>query len=77
VVVQQPLLTPNAQETRKERCQKLINKLKASQPHQVWILSDDKIFTMDVAVNRNYLMDLPVADVDPKVSASHPNLRLH
>jgi hypothetical protein len=34
VVVQQPLLTPDALETRKERCQKLINKLKASQPHQ-------------------------------------------
>jgi hypothetical protein len=34
VVVQQPRLTPDALETRKERCQKLINKLKASQPHQ-------------------------------------------
>jgi hypothetical protein len=39
VIVQQLFLTLDAQETRKERCQKLINKLKASQPHQVWIFS--------------------------------------
>jgi hypothetical protein len=32
VIAQRPLLTPDTQETRKERCQKLINKLKASQP---------------------------------------------
>jgi hypothetical protein len=73
MIVQRPLLTPDAQEMRKERCQKLISKLKASQPHQVRIFSDEKIFTVDVAVNcRNsrYLMDLPVADVDPDVCIS-------
>jgi hypothetical protein len=37
VIIQRLLLTTDAQETRKERFQKLINKLKASQPHQVWI----------------------------------------
>jgi hypothetical protein len=70
LIVQQLLLTPDAQETRKERCQKLINKLKASQPHQVRIFSDEKIFTVDMAVNRRYLMYLPVADVDPDVRIS-------
>jgi hypothetical protein len=73
VIVQRPLLTTDAQETRKERCQKLINKLKASQPRQVRIFSDEKIFTVDVAVNhRNsrYLTALPVADVDPDVRIS-------
>ncbi len=70
VVAQRPLLTPDSQETMKERCQKLINKLKASQPHQVRIFSDEKIFTVDVAINRrnnHYLTDLPVADVDPGI----------
>jgi hypothetical protein len=73
MIVQRPLLTPDAQETRKERRQKLISKLKASQPHQVRIFSDEKIFTVDVAVNRrnsHYLMDLPVADMDPDVCIS-------
>jgi hypothetical protein len=73
VIIQRPLLTTDAQETRKERRQKLINKLKASQPHQVRIFSDEKIFTVDVAVNRQnscYLTDLPVADVDPDVCIS-------
>jgi hypothetical protein len=73
VIVQRPLLTTDAQETRKERCQKLINKLKASQPRQVRIFSEEKIFTVDVAVNhRNsrYLTDLPVADIDPDVRIS-------
>jgi hypothetical protein len=55
---------------RKERCQKLINKLKASQPRQARIFSDEKIFTVDVAVNRCYLTDLPVADVDPDIHIS-------
>jgi hypothetical protein len=58
---------------RKERCQKLINKLKASQSRQVQIFSDEKFFTVDVAVNRcnsRYLTDLPVADVDPDVRIS-------
>jgi hypothetical protein len=70
VIVQRPLLTPDAQETRKERCQKLINKLKASHPCQVRIFSDEKMFTVDVDVNRRnscYLTDLPVADVDPDI----------
>ncbi len=70
VFVQRPLLTTAAQEMRKERCQKLINKLKASQPHQVRIFSDEKMFNVGVAVNRRnsrYLTDLPVADVDPDV----------
>jgi hypothetical protein len=72
VVIQRTLLTPNAQETRKEKCQKLINKLKASQPHQVEIFSFEKIFTVDMAVNRKqpYLTDLPVADLDPGVRNS-------
>jgi hypothetical protein len=70
VIVQRLLLTTDAQETRKERCQKLINKLKASQPRQVQIFSDEKIFTVDVAVNSRYLTDLPVADVDPDVRIS-------
>jgi hypothetical protein len=73
VVVQRPLLTPDVQETRKERCQKLINKLKAIQPHQVRIFSDEKIFTVDAAVNRrnsHYSTDLPVADVDPDIRIS-------
>jgi hypothetical protein len=71
VVAQWLLLTPNAQETRQERCQKLINKLKASQPHQVWIFSDEKIFTADLAINRRnscYLTDLPLANVNPSPS---------
>jgi hypothetical protein len=73
VIVQRPLLTTDAQETRKERCQNLINKLKASQPHQVRIFSDEKIFTVGVAVNicnSRFLTDLPVADVDPDVCIS-------
>jgi hypothetical protein len=73
VIIQRPLLTADAQETRKERCQKLINKLKASQPRQVQIFSDEKIFTVDVPVNRHnshYLTDLPVADVDLDVHIS-------
>ncbi len=73
VIVQRPLLTPDAQETRKERCQKLINEMMASQPHQVRIFSDEKIFTVDVAVNRrnsHYLTDFPVADVDHDVCIS-------
>jgi hypothetical protein len=44
--------------------------LKAS---QVRIFSDKKIFTVDVAINHlnsRYLMDLPVADVDPNVRIS-------
>jgi hypothetical protein len=36
---------------RKERWQKLINELKASQPHQVQIFSNEKIFTRDMAIN--------------------------
>ncbi len=70
VVIQRQLLTPNAQEMRKERCQKLPNKLKASQPHQVWILSDEKISTVYVAVNchtSRYLTDLHVANMDPSI----------
>jgi hypothetical protein len=73
VIVQRPLLTTAAQEMRKERCQKLLNKLKASQPRQVRIFSDEKMFNVDVAVNRRnsrYLTDLPVADVDPDVRIS-------
>jgi hypothetical protein len=73
VIVQRPLLTTDAQESRKERFQKLIKKLKASQHRQVRIFSDKKIFTVDVAVNRRnsrYLADLPVADVDPDVRIS-------
>jgi hypothetical protein len=45
VIVQWLLLTPDSQEMRKERSQKLINKLKAIQPRQVWIFSNEKIFT--------------------------------
>jgi hypothetical protein len=70
VVIQWTLLIPNTQKTRKARGQKLLNKLKASQHHQVWIFSDEKIFTGDVAVNRrnsHYLTDVPVADVDPSI----------
>jgi hypothetical protein len=73
VIVQRPLLTNDAQEMRKERCQKLINNLKANQPLQVRIFSDEKIFTVDVAINRRnsrYLTDLRVADVDPDVRIS-------
>jgi hypothetical protein len=33
LIVQRLLLTPDTQEMRKERCQKLLNKVKASQPH--------------------------------------------
>jgi hypothetical protein len=70
VFVQRPLLTADSQEMRKERCQKLINKLKISQPPQVQTFSDENIFTVDVAINcynSRYLTDLPVADVDPDV----------
>jgi hypothetical protein len=73
MIAQWPLLTPDAQETRKERCQKLISKLKASQRHQVRIFSDEKICTVDMAIDRRnsrYLTDLPVADVDPDVCIS-------
>jgi hypothetical protein len=66
-------LTPNAQDKRKERCRKLLNKLKASQPHQVRIFFNEKIFTRDMAINfhnRCYLMDLPVADVKPSICIS-------
>jgi hypothetical protein len=74
MVVQQPLLNPDAQETRKERCQKkLTNKLKASQTHQVRIISAEKICTVAVAINRRnsrYLTDLPVANVAPGVRIS-------
>jgi hypothetical protein len=62
VVVQRPLLSPNAQKMREERCCKPLNKLKAIQPYQVQIFfSDEKIFTGDVAINRcnrRYLADL-------------------
>jgi transposase-like protein len=79
VVVQRLLLTPDTQETRKERCQKLINKLKASQPHQLRIFSDEKIFTVDVAINRHnsrYLAELPVANVDPDACISPESFHL-
>jgi hypothetical protein len=58
---------------KKERWQKLLNKLKASQPHQVHIFVNEKIFTKDVLVNRHnshYLTDLPVANMDPIICIS-------
>jgi hypothetical protein len=60
VIVQRLLQTPKAQEMRKERCRKLLNKLKACQCYQVRIFSDEKIFTCDLAINHHnspYLMD--------------------
>ncbi len=79
VVVQRLLLTPNAQEMKKERCQKLLNKLKASQPHQVHIFVNEKIFTKDVPVNRHnshYLTDLPMANMDPIICISSKSTAL-
>ncbi len=75
MIVQQLLLTPGAQEMRKERCRKLLNKLKASPPHQVQVFSNEKIFTRDVAINHCNLTDLPVTYVNP-ASASLPSPRL-
>jgi hypothetical protein len=72
VVIKRTLLTPNAQETRKESCQKLINKLKASQPHQVQIFFMKKslLWAWLATANSPYLTDLPVADLDPCVCIS-------
>jgi hypothetical protein len=74
VVIQQPLLTPNTQEMNKERCHKLLNMLKASQPRLVWIFfCDEKIITGDAVINccsSCYLTDLPVTNVDPSIRLS-------
>jgi hypothetical protein len=53
VIVQRLLWTPNTKEMRKEKCCKLLNKLKACQPNKVQIYSNGKIFTGDVAVNHS------------------------
>jgi hypothetical protein len=66
-ILQQLLVTPNAQELR---CCKLLIKLKACQPNWVWIFSNDKIFTGDVVINCHNslsLTDLLVANMDPSI----------
>ncbi len=72
VVARGLLLTPNAEETRQERCLKLINKLKASQPHQVQIfpMKKSSLRTWPSINGRNsrYLTDLPLANVNPSPS---------
>jgi hypothetical protein len=42
---------------RKERWFKLLNKLKTSQPHQVWIICNENIFTGDVAVHHHNMLN--------------------
>jgi hypothetical protein len=73
VIVQRLLLTTAAQEMRKERCQKLINKLKASQPRQVRIFSDEKIFTVDLAVNADVYQALLRKHVVPWIKRTYPD----
>jgi hypothetical protein len=66
LVIQWLLLTLNAQEMRKERCWKLLNKLKVCRPNQLLIFSHEKLFIGNVAINccnSRYLADLPVADM--------------
>jgi hypothetical protein len=71
--VQQQILSSNAQEMRKERCCKFLSKVKDCEPNQVWIFSDEKIFTGDIAISHRkscYFTDLPVA------KPQHPHLSL-
>jgi hypothetical protein len=75
MIVQRLLLTPDAQEMKKERCRKLLSKLKASQPHQVQVFSNENIFTRDVAINHCNFTDRPVTYENP-ASASLPFPRL-
>ncbi len=73
VIIQRPLLTPNAQEMRKKRCQKLLNKLKGFDSNQVRNFPDEKIFTGVMTVNRcnsRCLTDLHAVDVDPSILIS-------
>jgi hypothetical protein len=72
VIVHWPLLTRTAQEMRKKRCQKLLNKLKGCKPNQFRFFSNEKTFTGDVVINLCYLTDLPVGNVGQE-SASLPS----
>ena len=74
VVQSRPLLTASAKEKRVERARELVTRQKHPDAGKVRIFSDEKIFTVDAAINRRnsrYLSDLPVTNVNPNIRISH------